>query len=43
MKYISYKEGVETTLNWDYKKLLCVAFVEQDCDACNSFFDLVCP
>ena len=43
MNYISYDEGVDMTLNWDYEKLLCVAFVEEGCDACDSFFDLVCP
>ena len=43
MNYITYDEGVKLTLNWNYKKLLCVAFVEDDCDACDSFFELVCP
>ena len=40
MNYITYDEGVDMTLNWDYEKLLCVAFVEEGCDACDSFFDL---
>ena len=26
MNYITYDEGVDMTLNWDYEKLLCVAF-----------------
>ena len=43
MNYISYDEGVDMTLNWDYEKLLCVAFVEDNCDACDSFFTLICP
>ena len=43
MNYITYDEGVDMTLNWDYEKLLCVAFVEEGCDACDSFFNLVCP
>ena len=43
MNYITYDEGVNLTLNWNYEKLLCVAFVEDDCDACDSFFELICP
>ena len=43
MNYITYDEGVDMTLNWDYEKLLCVAFVEEGCDAGDSFFNLVCP
>jgi hypothetical protein len=42
-EFISYQEGVNLTLNWDYTKLLCVAFIENNCDACDSFKTLMVP
>jgi len=41
--FITYDEGVQLTLSWNYEKLLCVAFLDEECDACDSFKNLMLP